>query len=182
MTFISEAEFEKRLIEVLREKGWGDSPVIKNPTEEQLLQNWADILYENNKSIDRLNNVPLTHSEMAQIIEQINSLKTPLKLNSFINGKTVSITRDNPLDTLHLSKEISLKIYDRREIAAGQTHYQILQQPIFKTKSKILNNQRASIQLKAKAHFEALKGYNIPIPRINIEVHNLLKKLLLQTQ
>jgi len=166
MTFTTEAEFEKRLIEVLREKGWGDSPVIKNPTEEQLLQNWADILYENNKSIDRLGNVPLTHSEMAQIIEQINSLKTPLKLSSFINGKTVSITRDNPLDTLHLGKEISLKIYDRMEIAAGQSRYQIVQQPIFKTKSKILNDRRGDVMLLINGmpviHIE-LKKSKVPV-------------------
>ena len=77
MTFTNEAEFEKALIKVLRDKGWGEHDVIKNPTEEQLLENWAKILFENNTSIDRLNNTPLTHSEMQQILEQINILKTP---------------------------------------------------------------------------------------------------------
>ena len=146
MTFTSEAQFEKALITELTKKGWEDT-IIKNPTEDDLLQNWANILFENNKDIDRLNNIPLTSSEMQQIIEQINTLKTPLKLNSFINGKTVCITRDNPLDSRHLGKEISLKIYDRREIAAGQSRYQIVQQPIFKTKSKILNDRRGDIML-----------------------------------
>jgi type I restriction enzyme R subunit len=147
MTFTSEAEFEEALIKLLRNGSWGKYDVIKNPTEDDLLQNWADILFVNNKGIDRLNNVPLTNSEMAQIIEQINSLKTPLKLNSFINGKTVSITRDNELDSLHYGKEISLKIYDRREIAGGQSRYQIVKQPIFKTKSKILNDRRGDLML-----------------------------------
>lgn len=147
MAFTTEAEFEKALIEVLRDKGWGEYDVIKNPTEKDLLQNWADILYENNKGIDRLNNVPLTNSEMQQIIEQINTLKTPLKLNSFINGKTVSITRDDPADTLHFGKEVSLKIYDRLEIAAGQSRYQIVQQPKFTTKLKILNDRRGDLML-----------------------------------
>ena len=58
---------------------------------------------------------------MQQILEQINSLRTPIKLNTFINGKTVSIKRDNPDDVEHFGKEVSLKIYDRREIAAGQS-------------------------------------------------------------
>ncbi|KIM12906.1 MAG: DEAD/DEAH box helicase [Sulfurovum sp. FS08-3] len=166
MTFTSEAEFEKAFIGVLRECGWGEYPIIKNPTEEDLLQNWANILYENNKGIDRLNTIPLTKSEMAQIIEQINALKTPLKLNGFINGKTVSITRDNALDTLHYSKEISLKMYDRREIAAGQTRYQIVQQPIFKTKSKILNDRRGDVMLLINGmpviHIE-LKKSGVPV-------------------
>ena len=77
---------------------------------------------------------------MQQIVEQLTNLRTPLKLNGFINGKTVSITRGNPEDNLHYGTEISLKIYDRREIAAGQSRYQIVQQPTFKSKSKILNN------------------------------------------
>ncbi|MFY4759641.1 type I restriction endonuclease subunit R [Aliarcobacter butzleri] len=166
MTFINEAEFEKALIKVLRDKGWGEHDVIKNPTEEQLLENWAKILFENNKSIDRLNNIPLTHSEMQQILEQINILKTPLKLNSFINGRTVSIVRDNEEDKLHYGKEVSLKIYDRAEIAAGQSRYQIVQQPVFKTKSKILNDRRGDLMLLINGmpviHIE-LKKSGVPV-------------------
>ncbi|WP_323594578.1 type I restriction endonuclease subunit R [Aliarcobacter butzleri] len=166
MTFTNEAEFEKALIKVLRDKGWGEHDVIKNPTEEQLLENWAKILFENNKGIDRLNNIPLTNSEMQQILEQINILKTPLKLNSFINGRTVSIVRDNEEDKLHFGKEISLKIYDRAEIAAGQSRYQIVQQPIFKTKSKILNDRRGDLMLLINGmpviHIE-LKKSGVPV-------------------
>lgn len=142
ITFTKETEFEEALISNLFEKGW-EREVLKNPSEKELIQNWANILYDNNREIDRLNNYPLTETEMAQIIEQIIALKTPLKLNGFINGRTISIKRDNPADTEHLGKEISLKIYDRREIAAGQSRYQIAQQPKFPTKSKLLNDRRA---------------------------------------
>ena len=166
MTFINEAEFEKALIlELTNQKGW-EKKIIKNPSEEDLLQNWADILFQNNKDIDRLNDIPLTTSEMHQIIEQIIELKTPLKLNSFINGKTVCIRRDNPKDTAHLGKEISLKIYDRHEIAAGQSRYQIVQQPVFKTKSKILNDRRGDLMLLINGmpliHIE-LKKSGVPV-------------------
>lgn len=146
MTFTTEAEFEEVLIQALTKKGW-EEKVIKRPTEIDLLQNWADILFENNRGKDRLNDFPLSEGEMQQILEQINALRTPLKLNGFINGKTVSITRDNANDTLHFGKEISLKIYDRHEISAGQSRYQIAQQPIFPTKSKILNNRRGDLML-----------------------------------
>lgn len=146
MIFTTEAEFEEELIQALSKKGW-ENVVLKRPTEKELLQNWASILFENNRSIDRLNDHPLTDGEMQQILEQINTLRTPLKLNGFINGKTVSIVRDNPVDKLHFGKEVSLKIYDRLEIAAGQSRYQIAQQPIFKSNSNILNDRRGDLML-----------------------------------
>nr|WP_153724328.1 HsdR family type I site-specific deoxyribonuclease [Heliorestis convoluta] len=133
-------------MEALSQKGW-EPKVLKYPSEEDLLKNWADILFENNRDIDRLNDYPLTSGEMQQIMEQITTLRTPLKLNGFINGRTVAIVRDNPDDTLHFGKEVSLKIYDRREIAAGQSRYQIAQQPRFKSKSKILNDRRGDLML-----------------------------------
>lgn len=146
MTFKYEADFEEALIKVLADKGW-EKEVLKHPTEQDLITNWAKILYDNNRGIDRLNNYPLTKGEMQQIIEQITQLRTPLKLNSFINGKTVSVKRDNPDDKVHFGKEVSLKIYDRREIAAGQSRYQIVQQPVFPSKSKILNDRRGDLML-----------------------------------
>jgi len=146
MTFTNEAAFETALIDELKNKGW-ENEVLKNPTEADLLQNWAAILFQNNLDIDRLNDVPLSDTEMQQIVEQIRELKTPLKLNGFINGKTVAITRDNPNDPLHLGKEISLKIYDRQEIAAGQSRYQIVQQPRFAKSSHILNDRRGDVML-----------------------------------
>ncbi|BCC50929.1 MULTISPECIES: type I restriction endonuclease subunit R [Bacillaceae] len=146
MVFDKESDFEQALIEALSHKGW-ETKVLKNPSEEDLLKNWADILFENNRGIDRLNDYPLTSGEIQQIMEQITNLRTPLKLNGFINGRTVAITRDNPDDTLHFGKEVSLKIYDRREIAAGQSRYQIVKQPKFKSKSKILNDRRGDLLL-----------------------------------
>lgn len=147
MSFTTEAAFEEALIHSLTtQKGW-EAAILKQPTENDLLANWANILFENNRAIDRLNDHPLTEGEMQQIVEQINTLRTPLKLNGFINGKTVSITRDNPNDKLHFGKEVSLKIYDRHEIIGGQSRYQIAQQPIFKTKSKILNDRRGDLLL-----------------------------------
>jgi len=145
MTFSKESEFEEALIKVLFTKGWEEN-VIKNPTQQELLDNWANILFNNNRTRDRLNNCPLSEGEMQQIIEQVNTLRTPLKLNGFINGKTVSIKRDNPDDELHFGKEVSLKIYDRQEIAAGQSRYQIVQQPNFPTFG-ILNDRRGDLML-----------------------------------
>ena len=146
MAFDKESDFEEALIKALTHKGW-EPKVLKYPTEEELIQNWAGILFENNRNINRLSDFPLTSGEMQQIMEQIAALRTPLKLNGFINGRTVTVVRDNPDDTQHLGKEVSLKIYDRREIAAGQSRYQIAQQPKFKSKSKVLNDRRGDLML-----------------------------------
>ena len=165
MIFNKESDYEEALIKILSEKGW-EKEVLKNYSEEDLLRNWADILFENNRDIDRLNDYPLTDSEMQQILEQIEVLRTPLKLNGFINGKSVSIVRDNLDDKQHFGKEVSLKIYDRREIAAGQSRYQIVRQPKFPTKSKLLNDRRGDLLLLINGmpviHIE-LKRSGIPV-------------------
>lgn len=163
--FDKEADFEQALITALQNNGW-EKQVIQHPTEEQLIQNWADILFENNRDIDRLNDCPLLQEEMDELIEQIKRLRTPLALNSFINGKTVSITRKNPKDTLHYGKEVSLKIYDRMEIAAGQSRYQIVQQPLFPRHQKVLQDRRGDLMLLINGmplfHIE-LKRSGIPV-------------------
>lgn len=167
MIFDKEAPFEEAVIAVLKQHGWDDAEgVLRYPTEQNLIDNWAKILFQNNAGIDRLNGCPLTQGEMAQIIEQIETLKSPLALNGFINGKTVAITRDNPDDKLHLGKEVSLKIYDRQEIAAGQSRYQIAQQPVYPVKNKIQNDRRGDLCLLINGmpviHIE-LKRSGVPV-------------------
>ncbi len=166
MVFDKEQDFENALVTALfTHYGW-EHDVLTNPTEQDLIDNWAGILFANNRERDRLNNCSLTPGEMQQIIEQITTLRTPLKLNGFINGKTVAITRDNPGDVEHFGKEVSLKIYDRHEIAAGQSRYQIVRQPHFATKSKLLSDRRGDVMLLINGmpviHIE-LKRHGVPV-------------------
>ena len=69
-------------------------------------------------------------------------------------------------DKLHFGKEVSLKIYDRKEIAAGQSRYQIARQPKFKASSRILNDRRGDIMLLINGmpviHIE-LKRSGVPV-------------------
>lgn len=163
--FTKESDFETALAALLTEHGW-EKQILYNYTEQQLIQNWADILFENNRGKDRLNGCPLTEGEMQQLIEQISELKTPLKLNAFINGYNVMVKRDNKDDKEHYGKEVSLKIYDRMEIAAGQSRYQIVRQPRFSAKSKILNDRRGDMVLLINGmpviHIE-LKRSGVPV-------------------
>ncbi len=178
ITFKTEAQFEQAFIEVLTHKGW-EPKILKNQTEADLLHNWANILFENNRQQDRLNDVPLSNTEMQQIIEQIKALNTPLKLNGLINGKTVAIKRDNPADALHHGKEISLKIYDRQEIAAGQSRYQIVQQPQFERGSPLRNDRRGDVLLLINGmpviHVE-LKRSGIPVSQAVNQIEKYSKE------
>lgn len=146
MDYDSELQFEHDLIEFLTTKGW-NSGVLKNCTEQQLLDNWAHILYQNNTGKDQLNGVPLTSSEMQQVVDQVNTLGTPLALNGFINGKTVNITRDNEADKLHYGKTVSLTIYNRSHIASGTSVYQIAEQPQFPTVHPLASDRRGDLML-----------------------------------
>lgn len=164
MGFDYEPEFEDALIKLLKNNGWSGK-MLNYPTEEQLIKNWADILFNNNKGIDRLNGQPLTKGEMQQLLDKVKELRTPLALNGFINGKSVTITRDNPADKLHFGKDVSLTIYNRLEIASGKSFYQIARQPKFEHHSFILPKRRGDLVLLINGmpviHIE-LKSSKVP--------------------
>ncbi len=174
MPYNDELLFERDFINYLQQScGWQDG-LIKNPTEEDLIKNWANILFDNNNDVDHLNGCRLTDGEMRQIISQIEALKSPYKLNTFINGKSVTIIRENPEDTAHFNKPVSLKIYDRMEIAAGSSRYQIAEQPRFKTTNNVYPDRRGDLMLLINGmpvyHIELKKtGVSITQAEVQIE-------------
>lgn len=143
--FIKELAFEEALTNHLLKHGWNE--VIKNPTEEELVENWASIIYDNNREIDKLGNYPLTASEMQQVMDEVNMKGSPYEMNRFINGKQVCIKRDNEADTNNFGKEVYLKIFDPMEISSGQSRYQIARQPRFKTADDMMGDRRGDMML-----------------------------------
>ena len=165
MAFNREIDFEEALIVRLSQKGW-EPETLNQPTEEDLIRNWAEIIYRNNNTIDRLNNAPLTSTEIEQLLTQIAELRTPVALCGWINGQTTSIKRDNPDDPYHLGKEVSLKLFDPKEIAAGQSRYQIARQPRFRRATPLAQDRRGDLMLLINGmpliHIE-LKRSGIPV-------------------
>lgn len=163
MAFNDEVVFEDAVVAALQRNGWGEC--LNRPTEKELLANWASILFETNRDKDRLGDVPLTETEMGQVMEQIIELRTPLRLNEFINGRTVAIRRDAP-QAHNLGKEVGLKIYDRLEIAGGQSRYQIARQPRFAASNEILPPRRGDLMLLINGmpviHIELKRG-GVPV-------------------
>lgn len=144
--FVRESAFEQALVDLLPHHGW-ESNVIVQPTENDLVKNWAAIIYGNNRDISKLGNAPLTDSEMRQIIDQVNLCDSPYAVNKLINGGQVCIKRDNPADTSNCGNEVYLKIFDAREISAGQTRYQIARQPRFKASHPLGGDRRGDVML-----------------------------------
>ena len=44
--FVKESQFEQALVDLLPHHGW-EKEVLVQPTEEDLIQNWAKILFDN---------------------------------------------------------------------------------------------------------------------------------------
>lgn len=173
--FSNEAAFEKALIAMLQTKGW-EKTVLNHPSEGDLIQNWQDYLNKTNRHIDKLD-VPLIRSEMSQILEQVQALKTPYALNEFINGKTVAIKRENTQSN-HFGKEISLDIFDREEISASKSRYQIAVQPHFSPRSELYPKQRGDLMLLINGmpmfHIE-LKRSGVPISQATNQIERYHK-------
>ena len=165
--FNKEAPFEVALVEALRRKGWGQQPVLMYPTEADLIENWRQILSKINNGIDCVKGCPLTDGEMQQVLQQVRDLRSPIRLNSeFINGKSISIVRDNPDDTLHFGKTVNPIVYDKQKIGSNDTVYQIARQPKFTTNSQILGEHRGDFTLLINGmpliHVE-LKRSGVPV-------------------
>ncbi|UTG72573.1 type I restriction endonuclease subunit R [Neisseria subflava] len=173
--FNKEADFENALIALLSTKSW-EKEVLLYPTEEELIANWQEHLDKTNQHIDKLD-VPLLRSEMNQILEQVQALKTPYALNGFINGKTVAIKRENE-ESRHFGKEVSLDIFDREEISAGKSRYQIAQQPQFTPRSDLYPKQRGDLMLLINGmpmfHIE-LKRSGVPISQATYQIERYHK-------
>lgn len=173
--FNKEADFENALIALLGTKSW-EKEVLRYPTEEKLIANWQEHLNKTNQHIDKLD-VPLIRSEMNQILEQVQALKTPYALNGFINGKTVAIKRENE-ESRHFGKEVSLDIFDREEISAGKSRYQIAQQPQFTPRSDLYPKQRGDLMLLINGmpmfHIE-LKRSGVPISQATYQIERYHK-------
>lgn len=144
--FLKEIDFERALVELLPKHGW-EPNVLMNPTEEQLLQNWAAIIYNNNRDRNRLGDFPLTEGEMQQIVAQVDALGSPYAVNQFINGGQVVVRRDNAADVLNCGKEVYLTLFNAHEIRAGQSVYQIVRQPRFQTKHPLASTRRGDVML-----------------------------------
>ena len=144
--FNKELEFEDALAKQLTKHGW-EPQILNNPSEADLIRNWAAIIYNNNRGVNQLGEFELTDTEMAQVIEQFNKCKNPYERNKLINGGIVVIKRDNPADINKFGKEVFLKIFDAREISTGQSVYQIVRQPRFETKHPLASTRRGDMML-----------------------------------
>jgi HSP20 family protein len=116
MGFDYEPEFEDALIKLLKNNGWSGK-MLNYPTEEQLIKNWADILFNNNKGIDRLNGQPLTKGEMQQLLDKVKELRTPLAAPGLKKDMVkMNIDKDGYLN-------VSIENKDEKKEEKKEEHY-----------------------------------------------------------
>lgn len=129
-----ELNFEADIVELMQQSGW-EHTVLKNPTIDDLISNWRDIILDRNRA--KLSDVALSDNEMLQLLDIIKQqANTPVKANMFLNtaDRGVAIVRDkDSQDKAHAGKEVYLNLFDTREIAGGTSRYQIAEQVIFQT-------------------------------------------------
>ena len=163
--FQKESGFELALCDVLTQHGW-EKDILVQASEDDLVENWAQIIFDNNREQERLGNYPLTTTEMQQIIDHVNTWHSPYEINKQINGCYVCIKRDNPADTNNLGKEVYLKIYDPQEISAGQSRYQIVRQPRFKASHPLAGDRRGDVLLL----INGMPLFHIELKRSRVDV------------
>ncbi len=144
-----EAEFEKDFIQLLTTEGW-EPEILKYKYVSDLIDNWREIINERNRV--KLNNVDLSDAEMDQILDAVKQqANTPVKANHFIqNGdpeRGLAIKRDkDSADSVHAGKEVYLDLFNAREIAGGNSRYQIAEQTYFSTDPRY-SDRRGDITL-----------------------------------
>ncbi|BDC93355.1 HsdR family type I site-specific deoxyribonuclease [Treponema bryantii] len=161
-----ESDFEKDVVSKLQACGWKGGAsypaVLHYPTEAELIQNWANIIFEHNRK--ELNNVPLNQDEIDQLLTKIRG-KTPCEINRIINSKLIDLIRSNKDDSENYNKTVYLEIYDRRKIQDGETVFQIAEQPYFERKTSMDHDRRGDLVLLINGmplyHLE-LKKSNVP--------------------
>ena len=168
-----ELSFEKDLVNLLaKEKGW-EGDIFVNPSEEDLIQNWANIIFNNNRQPTRLGDYPLTEGEIAQLMEQIDNAATPLQKNELITNGELMITRDNPEHKEMFGKSATLYIFDRNEIARGRSIYQIARQPQFPTADPIMRDRRGDVMLL----INGLPVIHVELKSSKVSLHTAVEQL-----
>ncbi|MQS53130.1 type I restriction endonuclease subunit R [Companilactobacillus mishanensis] len=159
-----ELQFEDTLIEYLENldgmKQWKYLPDIT--TTDQLWDNFKNILENNNQ--DKLERKPLSSSEFNQVKQEIINLKTPYQAGQFLYGfngtSQVMVNLDD-------GKSVYLTVFDQKNIGAGNTVYQIVNQierdPIISGRKRrrfdvtLLINGLPIIQIEEKANSHVAK-------------------------
>lgn len=170
---MAEAQFEKALISKLESIGWTYRDDLSNVDAKKLIDNWRNVLYQNNK--DKLKE-PLSDREFRQALDVIMSTRTVYETQMLLVGTggvgSIQITLDN-------GDLCDLEIFRQDNIAGGTSSYEVVNQVRFTDLSRALKSKRiidvmllinglpvAHIELKDEnlqsqwTAFEQLRGYS----------------------
>ncbi len=105
---------------VVKKKLWKYEPLIK--TTEQLWDNFKKILEQHNQNtLDH----PLSNIEFNQVKRIVSDLETPYKAGQFLYGMNGVSQIEVDLDD---GRHVFLTVFDQKQIGAGDTIYQVVNQ------------------------------------------------------
>ncbi|WGE86316.1 DEAD/DEAH box helicase family protein [Actinobacillus equuli] len=118
----SELEFERSVIKSLEDNGWHYRHDLSNKTEDALLTNWREMLFQRNR--DRLKDQPLTDEEFEQIKSQIFAINSPLEAARFLSSGQVMFSRQQNGQM----SDIILECFWAHDVAGGKNSYEVVNQ------------------------------------------------------
>ena len=175
MTFQKEADFEEALIKVLADKGW-ENEVIKNPTEQDLIRNWAKI--EQAKAELHKTFAALTQEEQ----KYANIFLHDIERGDVIaeDGKTL---RDYITEYQFRAKDDQIH---RFATIFGLDEDKLRNMMGFNLNEATINEfgrfdelKKSVDKSKAKAFFEAYEQTKLIPPKVNMKTDQLLRQFIL---
>lgn len=169
---MAEAQFEKAFISKLESIGWTYRKDLSGVDSSKLIDNWRNVLNQNNKS--KLAQ-PLSDTEFNQVLSEIMTTRSVYDTQMLLVGTggvgSIPITLDN-------GELCDLEIFRQDNIAGGTSSYEVVNQVRFTNLNRALTSKRiidvmllinglpvAHIELKDENlqsqwnAFEQLRGY-----------------------
>lgn len=169
----AEAQFEEAVIKSLTnpKNGWTYRQDLSYKTEDALLENWRNVLFDRNR--DRLKNTPLTDDEFEQIKTQVFNIRTPIEAHRFLSTGQVSLVRSLNGD----NQDVFLECFWQHDVAGGKNSYEVVNQIIRKKNRPTGQDHRLDITLLISGipviHLE-LKRKSVSVSQAYWQIHDYM--------
>ena len=170
--FVKESQFEQALVDLLPHHGW-EKEVIVQPTEEDLIQNWAKILFDNNRDINKLGNYPLTASEFAKahryrkvcLLGTLPTMNGTFFQQSF-ESKGIEVITPDAAEKEYIGRKIETELELGKVVSDTQNNFRTIAE-------RIIQDENVDTIILGCTELPLIfKGIDLSVPCLNVmQVH-----------